>query len=158
MRRECMPGYGAVLLAIAAGVAAALQPPVNTALASHVGPLAASTISFITGGTVLVLSLAVVLGWSGICALPAQLSGEPLWLYLGGLMGVVVVTAVIYAVPVLGTGTTIGLLVAAQMITSMVADHFGVAGGPVTPVTWIRVLGALLIIVGARLVLLRPGS
>jgi len=44
-----MPAYAAILIAIAAGVAAALQQPINTLLAAYVGPVSASAISFVTG-------------------------------------------------------------------------------------------------------------
>ena len=46
----------------------------------------------------------------------------------------------------------ISLIVAGQVLSSMVFDRFGLLGLPVRDITWIRVAGATLLLLGAVLV------
>ena len=47
---------------------------------------------------------------------------------------------------------TFGLVVARQVVTSLVLDHFGLLGAPARPASGRRVTGALLIVAGVALV------
>ena len=68
-------------------------------------------------------------------------------------MGVLVVAANNYAVPRIGAVLSSMLLVAAQLIGSVVLDHYGVLGGVPVPVSPLRVLGIGLLLGGALLTL-----
>jgi transporter family-2 protein len=59
---------------------------------------------------------------------------------------------VILAFPNLGPGLTFGLLVAGQMIISVVLEHFGILVVEPHPISLLRVLGILLIVGGVTMV------
>ncbi|GAD59845.1 integral membrane protein [Brevundimonas abyssalis TAR-001] len=72
--------------------------------------------------------------------------------WLGGLYGAVFVVASAYAVPRLGVATTIVLMVAGQMMLSLILDHFGFMGVPKQPITLSRLAGVAMLIGGVLLV------
>ena len=54
--------------------------------------------------------------------------------------------------PRLGVATTIILMVAGQLLLSVVLDHFGAMGMPKQPISWGRVAGVGLVIAGVLMV------
>jgi len=76
----------------------------------------------------------------------------PWYAWLGGLFGAYCLTAIILAFPNLGPGLTFGLLVAGQMIISVVLEHFGILVAEPHPISLLRVLGILLIVGGVTMV------
>ena len=82
----------------------------------------------------------------------AAWSQSPAWHWIGGLIGAVYVAGAIVLAPRLGAATLIAAVVAGQMATSIVLDHFGWVGFPVHEITPVRLVGAALIIGGVLLV------
>lgn len=111
--------------------------------------MVAAAISFLVG--TLILFAAVVVVSRSVPEL-GPIVGAPPWMYLGGLLGAFYVCASIVLTPQLGVATTIGLFLAGQVIASIVIDHLGLFGVPEHPASIVRVLGALLIIVGVAIV------
>ncbi len=72
--------------------------------------------------------------------------------WAGGIFGAAYIGISILLVPRLGAATVITLLVAGQMIGSLVFDHFGFFGLLVHHVTARRAIGAVLLPAGAILV------
>ena len=62
------------------------------------------------------------------------------------------ILAAAYAVPKLGVATTIVLMVAGQMMLSLILDHFGFMGVPKQPITLTRLAGVAMLIGGVLLV------
>jgi bacterial/archaeal transporter family-2 protein len=145
-------GMFGIVFAVAIGALLPLQALINARLCAQTqGPLYASFVSFLVGTCLLgVLVLA-----TRTPLLPAQpLAALPAWLWLGGAIGAAFVFAATLLVPSLGAGALICLVVLGQVIGSLAFDHYGVLGAQ-RPVDALRVLGALLVIVGAALVV-RP--
>lgn len=76
----------------------------------------------------------------------------PWWLWIGGVCGAVYVLSATALTPTLGAAGFIVLVVAGQMIASILVDRFGLMGLPTRPVTLARFAGILLIVAGAVLV------
>ena len=134
-----------LLFAFVAGVALPVQFSINAVLRGFVGgPAVAATISFF-GGT---LALIVVASWP----LGDALARAPWWAWVGGLLGAVYVLATIIVIPRLGAATTVGLILAGQVIASIVIDHFGLIRVPVHELNIPRLAGAVLVVVGVALV------
>ena len=77
---------------------------------------------------------------------------------VGGAYGLFIIAGAAFAYPRLGAGPTTALMVAAQLTTALVLDHYGLPAGKVE-VTPMRLVGAGLLFAGAVLVLwprLRP--
>ncbi|MHB1329290.1 MAG: DMT family transporter, partial [Gemmatimonadales bacterium] len=120
-----------------------------TALGS---PLHATVVNFVVG-TVLVLVAAGIAGLVG--SRPpalATLGRTPGWMFTGGLIGGVYVLGMIVLAPKLGVATLMALVITGQLLAALVLDHYGWLGFPVQEVTSMRVIGAILLVLGVILV------
>lgn len=127
----------------------AIQGPINAYLASLIGsPLQAALISFSVG--TLVLAVVCLASGVGLPSARALLKVPPQW-FVGGLLGASVVTTTILMVPRLGIAAVLLTALAGQLFFSLFLDHFAMIGLPRTPVDIWRVLGVILVILGACL-------
>ena len=79
---------------------------------------------------------------------------SPWWYWVGGGgMGVVVVLTITVVTPRIGTTATIGLLIAGQLAMGVLIDRYGWFGVERVALTWPRLLGVLLLAIGALLAL-----
>jgi transporter family-2 protein len=139
----------ALLLTVFAGGLIALQAPINSMLGKSVGTLAAASVSFVVGTIALVLITVLVGGGFGDVGEARHLA----WYYLtGGLLGAVYVTTALVAVRSLGAGGVVAATIAGQLSLSLVIDQLGILGVDKQPITWERVLGALLLAAGTLLI------
>ena len=79
----------------------------------------------------------------------------PAWMWIGGLMGFTVVTAITYAQPRIGATAVIGILIAGQLVMGAIIDRYGLFGVDQIALTWPRLLGIALLAAGAALSLAR---
>lgn len=132
-------------MAFAAGLILPIQAGMNSRLAKAAGsPLHASMISFIVGVVSLVLYILVVfqpVSWKGV-------RDAPLYAWGGGLLGAFYVTVIVFAFPRIGPGLTFGLVVAGQLLVSMLMEHYQFMGAQFQPISPGRIIGMLLIVVG----------
>lgn len=138
------------LLMMCGGAVLALQPSINARLAQKVGILESSLISFAVG----TLALAVVLTFWGRGSLRA-ISGAAWWELTGGLLGAAFVTLTILVVPRIGTAAAMAAIIAAQLTTGPLMDHFRLFGFGGAPLDGKRIAGTLLLMAGAALVFRR---
>jgi transporter family-2 protein len=105
-------------------------------LAVHVTGLAAAVLVYLFSGR------------------PRRLSGlaeVPWYAHVGGLLGVLIVIGVAYALARTGVGLGVAVILAAQLSTGVVIDHFGWFGTQRIAADGPRLLGVILMIVGAAL-------
>lgn len=142
--------YWYVLLAIAAGAALPAQVGVNNSLRVGIGNgVLAALISFAIGSVVLfIYAICTRAAWPSMQAL----SKLPVWVWSGGILGAYYVATSIFVAPRLGAANLVGLVVAAQILTSLVLDHYGFVGFAQHSINAPRVAGALLLVVGAVLI------
>jgi transporter family-2 protein len=76
-------------------------------------------------------------------------------MWLGGLMGLVVVFTITFAQPRIGATATIGILIAGQLVMGAVIDRYGLFGVDQIAISWPRALGIVLLGIGAALSLTR---
>jgi len=139
-----------ILLTLVAGIMMPIQPGINAQLAMVVnGPLVASLISFFVGTvTLLVYCLAVRVDWPAA----RELGQFPWWIWTGGVLGAFFVTVTVIVARELGAVSMLSLLIAGQMLAAVVLDHFGLAGFPVHAASLWRIVGVVLLVVGAVMV------
>jgi transporter family-2 protein len=139
-----------LLVCLVAGALMPLQAGVNAQLARWVGhPVTASLVSFAVGTLVLLAYTAALRPQlPGLGALAAA----PWWVWAGGLLGSVFVTAAAAFAPRLGAATFISVTIAGQVLVSILLDHFGAVGFAARPVSPLRLIGALLLVAGVLLV------
>jgi len=134
-------------LAIAAGVAAALQAATNAALAKSAGLGPVLIIN-----TVIVLIAAIGL-WAAMGARTTFFpAGAPWVLYIGGIFGFVVVASLTLVFPQIGAAYAIALMIGGQCVAALLIDHYGLLGMPIESLTIQRLFGVALIAVGAAVV------
>jgi bacterial/archaeal transporter family-2 protein len=137
----------AAALAVGAGVCIALQAGANTRLRAVLQPAGLWASYFSILGTVVLSTIAMLLlrpptpAW-------ASLQQSSWWNWIGGPLGALIVLAGTMLVQHLGAAVFIALVVAGQLMASLILDHFGLMELPVSEVTWKKGLGASLILVG----------
>jgi transporter family-2 protein len=152
-QREMSPLFGLfgfALLAVGAGVSFVVQQAVNADLRSTLGSAAwAGFISYL-GGTLCMLALAVALRH----ALPpaAAVLRTNWWAWSGGFFGAIYIAISILLVPRLGAATFVALLIAGQMVASLLFDNYGWFGLAERPADPLRIFGALLLVGGVILI------
>ena len=104
--------------------------------------------------TALLAIVAVLVVRQSLGAYSAALR-EPPWLWLGGLMGLIIVFTITFAAPRIGVTATVALVIAGNLVMSTLIDRFGLFGLERIAVTPLRVLGIVLLAVGAFLTLRR---
>lgn len=136
----------AVIFGILVGLVMPVQTNANSRLRLSVGsPFLASLVSFTVG--FLALFLAVLLLDARLPELSLA-ADRPAWLWSGGLLGVVVLTANIFLFPRLGSVQTVVLPITGQVIMGLAIDHFSLFNAPQAELTATRILGALLLVTG----------
>ncbi len=143
-----MSGAIGAVFAFLAGSLVAMQAPINAMLARALGStILAASMSFLAGLIVLgAVSAATVRGVDPVWR------ETPLWLFVaGGCLGAMFVASIIVLTPQLGAARMLALVVAGQLATGLMIDHFGWFGLAVQEISVGRVAGALVVIAGAVL-------
>jgi transporter family-2 protein len=142
----------AVGLSVLAGLAGAVQVAVMGRFGSRIG--IAEALTFATAVQLLLAVTVLLVARLGTGGIGGGFRSPP-WMWLGGLMGLVLVFAVTFAQPRIGAAATIGTLVAAQFAMGAAIDRFGLFGVEQIGISWPRALGIGLLAVGAALSLAR---
>ena len=138
------------LLVVGAGVSVALQQVLNADLRTGLGsPLWAALISYL-GGTLVFL---VILIAAGVPRPTGAAVAQTPWVsWTGGLFGAVFIGISAIMLPRLGAATTLALVVAGQMLGSLIFDQVGLLSLPQQMVTPVRLLGAVCLTAGVLLI------
>ncbi len=148
-----MNNYILYLLMLCGGVMIAVQPSINARLARFVGVLESSCISFAVG--TVALFIVVLLAGRGSMR---EVTGASWWELTGGLLGAFFVTMTIFVVPRIGTAAAMAAIIAGQLATGVIMDHFGMFGGRHIPLDSSRMIGIALLMAGGWLVFRRVAS
>lgn len=142
--------YFFVILAILAGMMMPTQAAINNKLALTVNsPILAAFVSFLVG----TIGLFIYIVATGIpLGNLADAKNAPPIAWIGGLLGAFFVAATVALVPRLGVALMFSLVIAGQMVVTLVIDHFGVLDVPVKQISLMRVVGVTLITVGVILI------
>ncbi len=142
----------AVVMTVVAGLAGSVQVAVMGRFGERIGVIEALT--FATAIQLALAATILVVARSGVGGL-GDAFRSPLWMWLGGAMGLTVVFTITFAQPRIGATATIGILIAGQLVMGAVIDRFGLFGVTQYAISWPRALGILLLGVGAALSLVR---
>jgi bacterial/archaeal transporter family-2 protein len=139
-----------LLLVLVSGGLISLQAPTNAMLAKAGGsPVLAALISFGVGVMTLI-PLWLVSGNRTQTA--AGFSTLPWYAWVGGVYGAAYVAISAYAAPKIGLGSLITIGIAGQVIVALLLDHLGAFGLSRDPLSFARVGGAVLVVIGVLLV------
>ena len=136
-------------MALISGAFLPIQAGLNSRLGKAVAnPIYASLFSFIVGAIGLTLYILISrqsFSLAGIKSAPASI-------WLGGLLGAFYVTVIILAFPHLGPGLTFGLVIAGQMLTSILLEHFNVLVAQQQNISLMKIVGVLFVIIGVIII------
>ena len=146
-----LPGFSLTLIALLAGGFIALQAPINAEAAARLGhPLTAATMSFCVGTVALIVLTAL---FARTDTHLEAFKSMPLYMLLGGgLLGAVYVTVNLMLAPRIGVAAVMALGIAGQLFTALLIDRLGLFALMERGLTFGRVSGALLVLVGALMV------
>ena len=137
--------------AVLLGVVLTTQVATNTQLGKALGnPYIPAAVNMIIG-----LAATTVLTWSLTSEWPSRemVRAAPWYAWFGGgLMGVIYLTGTILLAPRLGAGALVGLIVAGQLMFSVLLDHFGWIGFVQHSANIPRLAGCGLMIAGVFLI------
>jgi bacterial/archaeal transporter family-2 protein len=142
----------AVILAATAGLAGSVQAVVMGRLGDRIGSLEA--LFFATVLSVVIAGALVLVARRSLAGVGEGFAA-PVWMWAGGVLGVFIVFTITYATPKLGATATIGLLIAGQLVMGALIDRLGLFGVEQIGLSWPRVLGILLLAMGAALSLVK---
>ncbi|MEO5790869.1 MAG: DMT family transporter [Gaiellaceae bacterium] len=143
----------AASLALVAGLAGSIQVAVMGRFGARIGSIEALAANLLFSA---IVATAVLLVLHRSLAGFGDALRSPWWYWVGGGgMGVVVVLTITVVTPRIGAAATIGLLIAGQLAMGVLIDRYGWFGVEQVPLSWQRVLGVLLLALGAVLALRR---
>jgi len=144
--------FGTLLvgLGFVCGMMIAAQGAINGRLSGAMGgPLQAALVSFSVGWVAL-LVLNIGLGHRPP-ALTA-ITNLPWWVWVGGLLGAVMVASSATAVPRIGVAAWVSAVIAGQLAAAVFYDQIGAFGQAVRPASPLRLLGVAFLLAGVYLV------
>jgi len=146
-----MPVVLCFLLALLCGAVFPTQAALNGKMSKLVGsPIWAAFFSFLTG--ILALAMAAQTTKVPYSQVFVAVKAAPWYVWLAGLLGAYYVSTVIVIMPRLGVALTFGLIITGQMVVSLLFDHFGWLGVPIKPISWGKIVGALLLLAGVAII------
>lgn len=144
------PALGLSIAALIAGALVPFQAGGNAVLGRALGhPLWATVASLAVS---LLVILPLILALRAPAPLLNQASQLPLWAWFGGIAGVIYITSALLLTPRLGAASFIVCVIAGQMVSSLLIDHFGLMGLPIKEASAGRIAGVALIVAGMVMV------
>lgn len=142
--------YIYIIIVLIIGCIVSVQGSINTQLTTYLkNPLQGALINFFVGFFCLIC-LNVIFR----IRVPSLeiIKVIPFYLFLGGFLGVVFVTSVIFFIPKLGVATVLAASIAGQMITASIIDHFGLFGFSPISFNSTRFVGCVFLLIGVMLI------
>ncbi len=138
-----------IAIGLIVGVMMTVQGILNTALANRVGVYGSVFIGVVIN--LILISLIILITPKSISL--QNLPGWNKWyLYLGGVLGIFILTSIIIILPRLGATQGFIYIISGQLIASVIVDHYGLLGIEKTPINITKFAGILFFILGAYLV------
>jgi transporter family-2 protein len=143
-------GIIATVLAILAGAIVPVQVGVNAVLDQQLkSPFFTSFIVFLVGAVGIFISFFFT---EESFPTGATIKGTTWWAWLGGLLGAIYILSLIILSQYINIGLLTILALAGQLVMAMVVDHFGWFGSTVNPISYLKILGLILIGLGIFLI------
>ncbi|MBK4995327.1 DMT family transporter [Pseudomonas sp. S37] len=139
-----------VAMALLAGAVLPFQAAGNAAVGRALGHWLWGAFTSLTVSSLVVIAALLILRVP-VPDVSKALQG-PWWLWIGGVLGAMYVAGAAALTPKLGAAGFLVLVVAGQIITAVLADHFGVMGLGGKPLSLPRLAGVVLILCGVLLV------
>lgn len=142
----------ALLIALIAGIAMAVQGSLNSVLSEKIGLWESTFIVHLIAVIVMVVILFVLrLGKGDL----GEMRSVPWYIYLGGFLGVVITLTVVMSIPKLGVAVATTAIIVGQVGMACLIDHLGLFGLEQVHFSWTKAVGIALLAAGARFMLIK---
>jgi bacterial/archaeal transporter family-2 protein len=137
------------ILTILCGAALAFQVGMNSKLSQTVESTSWGVfISFLIGtAAILLFQLIIMAPLPNFFGLKAM----PIYGWLGGFLGALYVISITFIAPKIGFTTTFTLVVAGQLLASLMLEHFSLLGAPENHITIKKIFACFLVLAGVIL-------
>ena len=140
-----------LLLAAFAGITMAFQGALNASLGKVIGSLESTLMIHLIGTVTVAIPFFL---WRGGGRGGLAHLGQVHWYnLLGGVLGVIIVAAVLLSIPKAGVANATTAIILGQVITAMAIDCLGLFGLEQVSFSWWRGLGLLFLATGGYLLL-----
>lgn len=140
-----------LLLAAVSGSAMALQGTFNAALGKIIGLWESTLLVHLIGSAVaLIIIIVLGVGFNNY----SKLGSAPWYVFLGGILNVVIIYLVVRTIPKVGVGNATTAIIVAQILTAVLVDSLGVFGMKKLEFHYLDLLGIALLAAGARILLI----
>jgi transporter family-2 protein len=148
--RSFIGNYLFLILAVTVGMAGTAQAAINNKLNEFISnPIVVAFVSFVVGSFALLI---YVVASGGQLSSIWSAKNVPWIAWTGGILGAYFVACTVILIPRLGVALTFSLIIAGQMVLTLIIDHYGLFDVPVRPVSLARVAGVAAIVLGVVLI------
>ncbi|WP_462413047.1 DMT family transporter [Neobacillus sp. Marseille-QA0830] len=145
----------AALLGIGIGFGLAIQTAINSQLRKFVvSPFLASMVSFLVG--TIFLAITTIISGSPLGFAVSLFSSQPIWIWFGGICGVISLTTNILLFPRLGSVQTTVMPILGMIMMGMLIDNFGWLHSMKHSFGLNRTIGVVLVLIGVGLAVVVP--
>lgn len=135
-----------MLLTLSLGIMIAVYLPMNSTVARYLGsPISASIPFFFIALITTILIFFLLEDYSTI----SKLKTIPAYLFLPGFVAAFMIIGTTYLIPKVGARKFFILVITGQILMGIIISHFGILESPKDAITLKKMLGALLMVVGA---------
>jgi bacterial/archaeal transporter family-2 protein len=131
-----------LLLTVFAGALLPAQFATNSALANHLHSVILTGAISYSVGSLLLIILVTLQRKSPDWAAARQ---APFWSWFGGAIGSAYVVGSVLLTQALGAAIATTLVIASQIVTAILLDHFGALGLPKRPINRVRLMAVILV-------------
>jgi transporter family-2 protein len=143
-----MKFFSLFAIGIIAGSMITIQSVLNSALGKKTGNLGAVLILTTVSTLLLIILIILFPDTANLKNIP----GVSEWyLYVGAVLGVAILAALIFLIPRLGATSTLTALVVGQLFLALIIDHFGLFSFPRFEINLMRAIGIILLVAGSLL-------
>jgi bacterial/archaeal transporter family-2 protein len=138
-----------LLLALGTGAGVAVMAVLNARLGGLLGgPFWAAIAQFSVALSTVVL---VAFATRQPTPITTGLNGAPWWIWTGGMFSATFIVVSTFLTPRLGVAVTLATIIVGQLTAALVVDHYGLFGGPMVRVSFMRIAGVALLLAGITL-------
>lgn len=137
----------ALLFVMIGGVAITIQNSFSGQIAQKTSPMGSAFIvqfsgAMVTGIILLFLRNNSLKGWQNV----------PWYMFVASGLGILVITSMVFAIPRIGVSGAVSGQLVAMLTCGALFDHFGLFGVARIPITPIKIIGMVVLLLGVFLV------
>ncbi len=135
-----------ILIALSMGVIYSIYLPMNSAVSKYLGSPLTANVSFYA--VALATSILIFI-FFGKFETIYKIKNVPPYLFLTGFISAFIVLGITFLIPKIGVRKLFILSIAGQIIMAIIVSHFGILESPKDPITFRKIIGAILLFSGA---------